>query len=240
MTKTRSETYFEKLCAELCVPLKPIPEACGKTPDYELRIDGQTIITEVKEITRNKQEQESDRVLQQRGYGNVLSTTPGDRVRKKISKSLRQIKARSKGMYPGLLVLFDRGFVAGHLDPYCIKVAMCGLEQMHITVPLDSSISPYATGTSFGPKRKMTKEDNTSISAIGVMFATGPNKIVLHVYHNKFAAVPLEPRLLAKHRIRQFKLEDEAPGKTSQWEEVVLQSEPSHEHPADTNKTSCR
>jgi hypothetical protein len=222
MPKTPSEKCFEKLCAELCIPLKRIQEECGKTPDYELTIDGQTIITEVKEVTRNKEEQESDRILQERSYGNVLSTTPGDRVRKKISESLPQIRARSKGIYPGLLVLFDRGFVAGHLDPYCIRVAMYGLEQIHIAVPLDPSISPYAKGMSYGPKRKMTKEHNTSISAIGVLFATGPDELFLHVYHNRYAAVSLQPVLLGKYGIRQFRLEDEVPGTTAQWQEITL------------------
>ena len=222
MTKTASEIYFENLCADLGIRLKRIQETNSKTPDYELTIDEQIVVAEVKEMTPNKEEQESDRVLQERGYGNVLSTTPGDRVRKKISESSPQIKARAMGKYPSLLVLFDRGFVvAGHLDPYCIRVAMYGLEQVHIAVPIDPSVSPYATGMSYGPKRKMTEEHNTSISAIGVLFATEPNTIVLHVYHNKFAAVPLEPRLLAKHGIRQFKIKDEVSGNTAKWEQVL-------------------
>ena len=222
MRKTPSENYFERLCAERGIPLKRIPEGCGKSPDYELAVDGQTVITEVKEITRNKQEQESDRVMQERGYGNVLSTTPGDRVRKKISEALPQIKARSKGIYPGLLVLFDRGFVAGHLDPYCLRVAMYGLEQIHIAVPIDPSISPYSTGMSFGPKRKMTQEHNTSISAIGVLFATGPDELLLHVYHNRYAAVPLLPELLARYEIPQYRLGESAPGTTPNWEVIIL------------------
>lgn len=226
MSKTASEIHFENLCADLHIPMRRIIETSSKTPDYELTIDEQLIVAEVKEMTRNKEEEESDRVLQERGYGNVLSTTPGDRVRKKISEASQQIRARAKGKYPSLLVLFDRGFVAGHLDPYCIRVAMYGLEQLHIAVPIDPSVSSYPTGMSYGPKRKMTEEHNTSISAIGVLFATGPNTILLHVYHNRFAAVPLQPRLLAKHRIRQFKLEDEVPGSTARWEEVVHQSEP--------------
>jgi hypothetical protein len=97
---------------------------------------------------------------------------------------------------------------------------MYGLEQVHIAIPLDPSVSPYAMGMSYGPKRKMTEEHNTSISAIGVLVLTGPNTIFLNVYHNKFAAVPLEPRLLEKYSIPQFKLEDEVPGNTTQWEKV--------------------
>jgi hypothetical protein len=224
MTKTASETYFENLCADCGIPLRRIQETNSKTPDYELTIDDQIVIAEVKEMTPNKEEQESERVLQERGYGDVLSTTPGDRVRKKISDSSPQIKARAKGNYPSLLVLFDRGFIAGHLDPYCIRVAMYGLEQVHIAVPIDPSVSPYATGMSYGPKRKMTEEHNTSISAIGVRFATEPDTIVLHVYHNKYAAAPLETRLLAKHGIRQYKIEDEVSGKTAKWEQVLQEA----------------
>lgn len=222
MSKTASEIHFENLCHDLCIPLKRIAETSGKTPDYECIIDEQLIIVEVKEITRNKEEEESHRVFQERGYGNALSTIPGDGVRKKISESSPQIKARSKSKYPSLLVLFENGSNVGHLDPYSIRVAMYGLEQVHIAVPIDTSVSPYATGISYGPKRKMTGEHNTSISAIGVLFVTETNTIMLHVYHNRFAVVPLELRLLAKHRIRHFKIEDEMSGNTAKWERVVL------------------
>jgi len=221
MTKTQSEVYFENFCANSGIAITRIPEGNSPTPDYELTINGQRIVVEVKEIVPNKEEQESDRLLHERGYGSALSTTPGDRVRKKISDSSAQIKARMQGTYPSILVLFDRGLVAGHLGPYNIRVAMYGLEQIHIAVPRDPTVRPYATGMSYGPKRKMTNEHNTSISAIGVLFVPGPNEIVLHVYHNKFAAVPLDPRLPAKHGIRQFKLEleDEVPANTAKWEE---------------------
>ena len=223
MAKTRSETFFEEYCARSKIAFARIPEDNGKTPDYELIIDGQQIIVEVKELVPNKEEQESDRILhEQRGYGNALSTTPGDRVRKKISYSSAQIKARMQGVYPSVLVLFDRGRLAGHLDSYDIRVAMYGLEQVHIAVPRDPSVSPYATGMSYGPKRKMTVEDNTSISAIGVLFTPEADKIALHVYHNRFAAVPLDPRLLGQYGICQFKLEQEVPTKTAKWEEAAV------------------
>lgn len=74
---------------------------------------------------------------------------------------------------------------------------MYGLEQIHMALPKDHSMSPYAAGISYGPKRKMTEDHNTSFSAIGVLFTPRANEITLHVYHNKFAAVPLDERLLA-------------------------------------------
>jgi hypothetical protein len=79
MAKTQSETSFEKFCANLGISCKRISEEHGKTPDYELTIDERKIIVEVKEITPNDEERESGRLLDERGYGNVLSNTPGDR-----------------------------------------------------------------------------------------------------------------------------------------------------------------
>jgi len=220
--RTNSEIYFERLCTERCIPMLRVQEGTSTTPDYEITFDGQRVIAEVKEFERNREELESDRLEEERGYGNVLSCTPGDRVRKKIDAASPQIKSRTKGTLPGLLVLFDRGCVIGHLDPYKVKVAMYGLEQIHFAVPRDPAESPYSMGMSFGPKRKMTENCNTSISAIGVLFATGPNDLQLHVYHNAFAAVPLPPELLAKHPTPPFQLSEAAPGPTSASGKVTL------------------
>jgi hypothetical protein len=102
---TQSEKWFEEFCINVGIECSRISENDGKTPDYQLQIDGQYIIVEVKEIARNKAEQESDRLVEKRGYGDVLSNTPGDRVRKKIADSSAQIKAKTLGTLPSILVL---------------------------------------------------------------------------------------------------------------------------------------
>ncbi|MGA2261753.1 MAG: hypothetical protein ABSH28_09980, partial [Acidobacteriota bacterium] len=160
------------------------------------------------------------------GYGDGLTTTPGERLRKKISDCSAQIKARAEGIHPSLLVVFDRGRVAGHIDPYNIRVAMYGLEQIYLAVPPIGAGSPYATGMGYGPKRKMTPEDNTSISAIGALFMTGPEETWLHVYHNRFARVPLAPALLGQYNIEQFELGEEENGATSKWRAIPRTHEP--------------
>ncbi|MHB1790982.1 MAG: hypothetical protein ACYCSD_01100 [Acidiferrobacteraceae bacterium] len=118
---TQSEQWFEDYCTQVGIGYTRIPEERCKTPDYELTMDGQTVIVEVKELCPNPAEQESDRVCKRRGYGNILSTTPGDRVRKKITETSTQIKAGTRGVYPSILVLCDLkygcGQIAGHLDP---------------------------------------------------------------------------------------------------------------------------
>lgn len=218
---TISATLFEKFCSASSIKCVPIQKGKNKTPDYKLTVDGCQVIAEVKEIIRNKDEQEYDRLIKERGFA-IGTNTPGDRVRKKIGKGSPQIRMQTKGINPSILVLFDRGLVAGHLEPYNIRVAMYGLEQIHINVTNNPLISPYATGMSYGPKRKMTQNHNTSISAIGCLFTPRPNEIILYVYHNKFAAVPLDPKLLAKHGIRQFALEDDVPGETAKWKELIM------------------
>jgi hypothetical protein len=76
---TISEELFERYCANAKLVCRRIPEESGKTPDYELVIGTQVIVAEVKEIEQNPKELESDRLLAKRGYGNVLSDTPGQR-----------------------------------------------------------------------------------------------------------------------------------------------------------------
>lgn len=228
--KTQSEKWFEKFCANVGLVCHRISEEDDKTPDYQLQIDGQSIIVEVKEFSRNKVEQRSDRFLKERGYGEALSNTPGDRIRKKIADSSAQIKAKTKGIHPSILVLCDikygSGQIMGHTDPYNIRVGMYGLEQVHIAVPTDVSVSPYATGMSYGPKRKMTANQNTSISAIGILSTPNKDDIRLDVYHNIYAANPLDPALIAGHEIRQYCLEDAESETTAQWKEIDVQNQP--------------
>lgn len=214
-----SEQIFETLCTRLGIAWRRVPESSGQTPDYELVLGSATVVVEVKETAPNAEQRESDRLLQERGYGNVTGGTPGDRVRKKISDCSAQIKARTAGTHPSMLVVFDQGRVARHIDPYHIRVAMYGLEQIYIAVPPIGQGSPYATGIGHGPKRKMTADCNTSISAIGALFMTGPDDSHLHVYHNCFAQVPLDPTLLEQHGVAQFKL-GEATGSASAWLEI--------------------
>ena len=77
-----------------------------------------------------------------------------------------------------------------------------------MAVPRDTSISPYIVGTRFGPNRKMTKTANTSISAIGALVVTAPDLILkLHIYHNAFAAVPVDPILLTCRGIVQYQID---------------------------------
>lgn len=215
-----SEVLFEEYCKRERIECTRVLEEDVRTPDYEVVIDGQKIIAEVKETRENEKELESYRLLRERGYGNVLGGTPGARVRDKIYASSKQIKARTEGRYPGIIVLYENGRTR-HLDPYHIMTAMYGLEQVNLDVPQEPSIEPSYRGTQFGPKRKMTKEHNTSISAIATLSVIAPDgsivigeeaiepdwTIELRAYHNCFAKIRIEPALLMSCRILQYKID---------------------------------
>src|SRR5436190_280858 len=130
---TESETYFEQFCQRNGFSLLPVPVTTSKTPDYTLTRDGQLVVVEVKEVQPTPEELESDRLARERGVGTAIHITPGERVRKKIADCSPQIKARTQGRYPGLLVLWERGWCAGlHTEPYQVRVAMAGFEQVVI------------------------------------------------------------------------------------------------------------
>lgn len=226
MQRTMSERIFEEFCGRRRIVCQRVPEGNGRTPDYELVLESVLVIVEVKEISPNREERESDRLCRERGYGNALSSTPGERVRKKIADCSAQIKARTSGAHPSMLIVFDSGRVAGDADAYNIRVAMYGLEQIYIAVPPIGTRSPYAVGVGHGPKRKMTSDCNTSISAIGALFMTGLDDTHLHVYHNCFAQVPLEPSLLGEYGIAQFEIGEARNRGASEWREVALSHEP--------------
>ena len=226
MQRTTSERVFEEFCHASGIDCRRIPETDTRTPDYELFLNDVRVVVEVKEMAPNDAERESDRVVKERGYGVASSETPCARVRKKIADSSGQIKARTEGTHPSILVLFDKGRIARHLDPYQIQVAMYGLEQIYLAVPPIGEGSPYKVGAGHGPKRKMTDQHNTSISAVGALVMTAPAQTELHVYHNRFAHIPLDPALLGRPGVAQFQIAESTTGRASEWRELPIDQEP--------------
>ncbi len=194
--RTVSELLFEAYCERAQIACKPVPTEKGvKTPDFELSIGGQVIIAEVKELTEEDE-----------GPGRVKSEIVGARIREKIRQCARQLKTRTAGRHPGMLVLYRNGNL-GYFTAH-ITAAMYGTTVIEVAVPRDRSVRPYIVGERFGPGKWMTPDHNTSISAVGVVFRGGPSwDFDLLVYHNAHAAVPIQPRLLTEHGIRQLHMD---------------------------------
>ena len=69
-------------------------------------------------------------------------------------------------------------------------------------------------------KGKMTTNQNTTFSAIGVLSTPSEHEIRLDIYHNLYASQPLDPKLIAKHGVHQFHLVAQGHGMTAQWQEI--------------------
>jgi hypothetical protein len=218
--QTQSEILFEKFCGDAKIECVSVPRETNlKTPDYDLIFGTLKVVAEVKEIDRNDEEKESDRMLELRGYGNATGGLPGQRVRLKIQSSSPQIKSRAQGIHPGLLVLYEQHYAGQNIHPYHIMVAMYGLETVVFAVP--ETDAPYLIDNKLGPKRKMTPNANTSISAVATLHQhhTGAMKFI--VYHNKYAAIPLAASVLASYPVVQFRIGEAELGSLPQWEAIV-------------------
>lgn len=196
MSNTISEDIFEVFCSTANMRFDRIPTSdYKKTPDYDIFPSNVKIVVEVKQIDPNPEEQEEIEKFNN-GESAMGSCTPGQRVRKQITKAGPQIKARAKGEHPSLLIVYDNVIIGSHTEPYMIRVAMYGLETHVIGVPKNYEFDPYLKDKKFGSKRKMTEEHNTSISAVGVIKQNPDNEIELRVYHNIHAAIPLNPDIM--------------------------------------------
>jgi hypothetical protein len=220
--KTESEVLFELFCNNNGIAFDSIPTKSKEeeaTPDYDIYINGQKVVVEIKQIDPNPEE-----IIQQKNFeaGGVAigGGTPGARARSKITAGANQIKIRAKGNYPSILVLYNNVPLTDHTDPYFIRVAMYGLETHVLGVPKEMSKSPYLIDKKFGPKRKMTKDNNTSISAVAVLAKDVEGIPKLFIFHNIYAEIQLVPELFRSYGVRQFTLGEKVIGQFQDWKEI--------------------
>jgi len=218
---TTSEDLFERFCKENNIGYSKIEESTIKTPDYEIEIDGLTVITEIKQIDPNKEEKELIRKLEN---GEMVTTggTPGDRVRSKIKSASPQLSKLAKGKYPSIVVLFNNiPFALGNpTEAYNIRVGMYGLESIVLSVPNNYEAPPTVKDRKFGPKRKLTEEHNTTISAVAVLSKNQEGELRLEVYHNQFAAIPLPHGLLSTRNVSEYVLSENQTGVFQEWKSI--------------------
>jgi hypothetical protein len=196
---TKSEILFERFCKEKGISCAPI-ECDGKKADYDIDLQGLRIVTEVKQIDRNESDINTWEKVKARGA--VAACGNSDhRVRLKIQEARKQLKARSEGKLPTLLVIYDNGTFAG-TDENDIKTAIFGDEKVVVSTVDHQvvNISPIHAGGN----RQFTFDSNTSISAIALMYGDEPR---LSVFHNKFAAIPIDPDWMRMEGVKHFKLD---------------------------------
>jgi hypothetical protein len=219
MIPTQSEELFEQFCKHHRILCRRLPPASSRTPDYEIYLSRRKVIVEIKEITPNQEELEAERKFRNGERFIVVSSTPGERVRGKISNAVPQLKTATKGRFSGLLVLFDTGVAAEHTSPYNIRVAMHGFETHYLGVPKNINQPTYLIDKDFGKGKKTTPNSNTSLSAIAVLNLAKSSPTLL-LYHNPHARVPLQLSSFAKYGVKQFGLQSKSAGQVPDWQEL--------------------
>jgi hypothetical protein len=216
---TRSEELFEAFCKQEALPLRRLPPREGvRTPDYVVGRFWRRIAVEVKQLDPNPEERQQQAAFDA-GKIVTFAVTPGGRVRKAIDDGYPQLRAMTHACWPGILLLYDNLHLPTvHLDPYAIKTAMYGLEQVVMAPSVDGSLRSMIIDTIFGPKRKVGPERNRALSAVGHLYRESADRLGVDLYHNIYAAAPLKPSRLQASSVRHYRLATKEPGMSQEWE----------------------
>ncbi|MDN3514279.1 MAG: hypothetical protein NG747_07755 [Candidatus Brocadia sp.] len=225
---TKSEEQFERFCKSgnlTFVRLKPNGQ---KTPDYEVVLDDQQVIIEIKELTLNKEEIQALRNIEANYPASWGSNKVGNRIRYKIDDAKRQLEHLAGGKCPGVVLLYDtRPPPIRGISPYEIEVAMYGSETIDLHVS-DKIGEPIAFGKHrFGKGKKLRHDCHTFISAVGVLRESSSD-VTLHMdlYCNIYADKSLLLDKLVQRR--DISLYTVAPGKGNEfrgWAKIVIEEE---------------
>lgn len=217
---TKSERLFVQFCQNAgipCVRVDTASDAQERRPDYRLtgRL-GTEIVAEVKQFDPSAEEREQiERSMA--GESVVMGGVPGARLRQVIDRANAQLKTLSRGIKPGVLVVYNNVWSCSYLtEPYAVLTAMRGLDVVPVLVPVDPSHPPTFLDARPGPKKKLRADANTHISAIAVLFERRDDGLGIALYHNCHARTPLEPGDIDFDGVVQFRMREDQSG----WDEV--------------------
>lgn len=199
---TISEMYFEKLCVSRGIVCKRISETDAKSPDYRVLIPPMVLITEVKQLDPNNEDERLSKIWDTPQSPGAFSVTR--RVHDKLAEGYAQVKRLSEGKLPTMIVVYNNAGEWNLLSEFTITTAMFGSYGFVLESQPDQPIEVRRQGH-LG-NRKVTKRTLRSLSAVGVLehTGTGSGALELYCYHNPFAKVPIKPNLLSKLASAQF------------------------------------
>jgi hypothetical protein len=207
-SRTISELKFEQCCREHNIECRRIREAMvpgHQRPDYGIKVEQRWWVVEVKEIA----EKSEDKAL----LRDVLSSGPqahwaeqpvGKRLRQSIKDAASQLGKFSRRGLPTIVCFFDTT-VGFYLENFHVQQAMFGQEILNFEVSADPQRRPRFLGRRFGKKATLTRDDNTSISAVAVLCQTTYSKLAIHLYHNPHARVPVPNDVMTPLVSRQYR-----------------------------------
>lgn len=97
---------------------------------------------------------------------------------------------------------------------------MFGLDTIVLTKPKYFEEPPKVIDRKFGPKQKITKIDNTSVSAVAVLEKDQSRNLVLKIYHNPYAATPIPNDVFKSKSVKEYRLTERKVGIFQEWKEI--------------------
>ena len=189
---TESEIKFEQFCNAQNIKFDRINMGQARTPDYDIFVNSQKIVVEVKELQANDEDKKAVQDWEIQKSAIWGSRRIGDRIRYKLDDAKRQIEVRAKGICPSMLFLYDdRPFPVRGIFSYEILVAMYGWETIDLHAP-EKLGEPVTFGKHrFGKGKKFHERVHTYISGLAILSESTSDSLHLAIYVNDYADKPL-------------------------------------------------
>lgn len=202
--RTISEFIFEQHCARRGVEARRVSESTRREPDYEVYLEGGSIMAEIKQMDPNGRDR--TRELQQNEEDDGMVVAPARRVRGMLDSGYPQLRRYAEQGYPGILVAFNNAGHVNYIDDFTVMKAMFG--SPHLVFNIDQDGKLHNAGHGFGGGRKVTRSSFRALSALCVLVVDSPNNIELHAFHNPYADLPIDPVWLAPLATHQYAYDD--------------------------------
>lgn len=226
-----AESEFEHLCDLKRLGwrrIRPARKAGYKRPDYVVWVGGTACVVEVKQLEQNQENCKLRREMEEQqhalGWEDVTvwkEEKPGRRVRKKIAEAASQIRPFANRRIAGILVLFDGPLPQPYLSAHKVMKAMYGRDKLELMRVHGSPPSWRATGWRSAGGEGMTPTGNTSVSAIAVLGIGGDRNPCITLYHNEYAAVPLDTSCVAHFTDAQIVRQARRPAGVDVWVHAI-------------------
>lgn len=223
---TKSESLFEDLCRRAGIRHERVhpPSRDGeKSPDYRAWFGNHEVVAEVKQLDPNtdgKHPEYPHGFVPAPGVMIEHDAKPGSRIRNALNKAAPQLKALTRGELPTMVVVFNNTDVSFHTSDYSVATAMEGFDVVDVQVPRNVNEQPTFGKPRSGPKRMMTPEHNTTVSAVAVLWLDENATPQLAVFHNRHARHAIDPGWLRSPRVRHFRRPNAGRSSLDGWEEL--------------------
>jgi len=205
MDRNVSTKLFRSFCKDNDIRCDPVPcEQTEKTPDFDVFPRRNKVAIEVKELRKPDSENPVD--------------DPAKRLRRIIKSGYSQIKKRTKGLYPGLIIIYDNES-GQNVESTDIKNAMYGQETIKTQIDTDTGSIVGPTNGYQGKDKICTELDNKSLSGVALLRYVGLVS-QLDIFFNIHSDAKLPTGWFRFQRCSQFSIRLERHGQIPTWHEI--------------------